>query len=199
MITTLVVSTLVCAIIWVVRYVREGRAITRALRSFPGPLIANPTPPTRVELNGGFLIPPDRVASYVLNGRGEKVRTPGLGYLNEYRDYRMAEPRRTTISHFSSANPQPGDVWHDASDWPNRWPASSSGAWHYEPPEPPAPRAIPTRRDPITGAILNSAPTGCQHPNPEPVVLTTDEVVAGVCPDCLQPLPPSSVGSEWKP
>jgi hypothetical protein len=49
------------------------------------------------------------------------------------------------------------------------------------------------------GIRMKAALGGCQHANPEPVILTTDEVVAAVCPDCLQPLPPSFVGSTWKP
>lgn len=191
MITTLVVSTLVCTIIWLVRYVRDYRAVTRELRSFPGAAIASPTPPTLAEigggipqLNGGFLIPPDRVASYVLNGSGRKVWTPGLGqrqyatggvvlggvsvHLNEHSDYRIPAARTTVVSAFQPANAKHGDVWIDRA----------TGEVHVF--------SVP------------GMPT-CQHPNPEPVVLTTDEVVAGVCPDCLQPLPPSSVGSEWKP
>lgn len=103
--------------------------------------------------------------------------------------------------------------------WPNRMAAlDPSKMWRSEPPELPTPRARanPTNlvissqmpmnpkpgdawMDSMTGEMMIFRAPGCQHPNPEPVVLTTDEVVAAVCPDCLQPLPPASVGSEWKP
>ena len=180
MITGLVISGVIF-MVWLVRYIRDYRATTRELRSFPGAYIADSTPPTRAEitgevpqLNGGFLIPPHKVASYLMNGNGQKV------WLNEYSDYRL-EPARTTIySAFSPANAQAGDVWYDTSDdiqyRANHIVRGASG-WRLEPQVEP----------------------GCQHPNPEPVDLTTGEIVAAVCPDCLQPLPPSFVGSEWKP
>lgn len=39
----------------------------------------------------------------------------------------------------------------------------------------------------------------CPHGEAEEVVLCTGEVVAAVCPTCWEALPPSFVGSEWKP
>lgn len=68
--------------------------------------------------------------------------------------------------------------------------------------QPSAPSAGDVWIDPVTGEAMVYHVPGvvvCMHPNPEPVILTTDEVVAAVCPDCLHPLPPSAVGSEWKP
>lgn len=162
MITGLVIAALTGFVVWLVRYIREGRAITRALRS--DPFILDPTPPTRAEISGEFLIPPSMVSRFA---KGGPV-------------YRIARPGRTVYSPFSPRDARPGDVWHDTSDDTD----------------------IQYRVRQVTRSALPTAepaPTGCQHPNPEPVVLTTAEVVAGVCPDCLQPLPPSSVGSEWKP
>jgi hypothetical protein len=69
----------------------------------------------------------------------------------------------------------------------------------YEPPsaslDPPSGLGLTVAE---AAVAMRMALGGCQHPNPEPVVLTTGEVVAAVCPDCLQPLPPSFVGSTWK-
>ena len=39
----------------------------------------------------------------------------------------------------------------------------------------------------------------CPHGLAEEVRLTTGEVVAAVCPTCLEALPASFVGSDWKP
>lgn len=90
-------------------------------------------------------------------------------YLNEYSDYRIAPGRTTVVSSLEPANAKHGDTWID----------STTGEAHV--------------------FQVPGMPPTCQHPDPQPVELTTGEVVAGVCPDCLQPLPPASVGSEWKP
>lgn len=58
MIAALIGAVLGFVIVWLVDYVREGRAITRALKADPG--IIDPTPPTSAELRGiDFLIPED--------------------------------------------------------------------------------------------------------------------------------------------
>lgn len=46
---------------------------------------------------------------------------------------------------------------------------------------------------------LKAALGGCPHKDPQPVTLCTGEVVAAVCPTCLDALPASFVGSDWKP
>jgi hypothetical protein len=77
--------------------------------------------------------------------------------------------------------------------WPNRLEhALSKSHWFSEPPALPLPRARETRRDPITGEILN--PEFCRH-----TVVEYDERGWGTCRLCWQPLPLASVGSEWKP
>lgn len=231
MITTLVVSTLVCAIVWLVRYVREGRRIDRILRDFPYRI--DPTPPTAAEITYDPRIPLDarthaaKLGKRVIAGESPPRDTSALWYNGPLlEDVESAVPYDGPIKALMSPY-EPGCSCPHAATHGHLGGCVHDTNPHY------------TVRRFATGGIVRGgqpvflneyadyrtasgarvitttgvdpasipppvsldppAPTGCQHPNPEPVVLTTDEVVAGVCPDCLQPLPPSSVGSEWKP
>lgn len=90
-------------------------------------------------------------------------------------------PGRLTVSAQEPLDAKPGDSWIN----------SMTGEQHVF-----RPFGVTAEE---AGIRMKAALGGCPHTNPEPVILTTDEVVAAVCPDCLQPLPPSYVGSDWRP
>ena len=199
-ITGLVIAILTGFVVWLVRYIREGRRIDRILREFPYRI--DPTSPTAAEISCDPRIPLDvrthaaKLGKRIVAGESPPRDTSALWYSGPMlEDVEPAVPYDGPIKALMS----PYEAMVPVRRYANGGPAKGGVVWFNEYAQMPSPRAIETRRDPITGEILNPTPTGCQHPNPEPVVLTTDEVVAGVCPDCLQPLPPSSVGSEWKP
>jgi hypothetical protein len=208
MIPGLVISGVIF-MVWAVRYVRDYRAVTRELMSFPGSPIANATAPTRAEISIDPRIPLDyrehaaKLGKQIVAGDSPPTDTSVLWYdgplLDEVEPAKPYDgPVKALMSPYEAVPvPRLGSVRREyAKGGPVR---GGQTVWFNEPMEPRLPRVRETRRDPITGEILNPAPVGCRHPNPEPVTLTTGEVVAGVCPDCLQPLPPATVGSDWKP
>lgn len=202
-----VVGILTVAVILIVRARRQSAAVDRELM-MPG------TPPPMVEMSTDPRIPLEyrahafKLGKRIVAGDSPPTDTEALWYSGPLMPAVMtSEPLPVAMGHFDAVPNGRGEmvpvprlgVVPVAHKFAEGGPMNGAVVWFNEYAQMPSPRARETRRDPITGEILNPTPTGCQHPNPEPVVLTTGEVVAAVCPDCLQPLPPSSVGSEWKP
>lgn len=102
-------------------------------------------------------------------------------WLNEYSEVRVEPARRTVISAQTPSAPRHGEVWVD----PDTGEAKVFHAFGVTGQE--------------AGERMKAALGGCPHQHPEPVELSTGEIVAAVCADCLQPLSPSWVGSDWRP
>lgn len=141
---------------------------------------ARPRGILRNTINGELFIPVERAAmtgARVIRSRGlpDGVEPPSTAVT-------LDPPGRLTVSAQEPLDAKPGD----------RWINSMTGEQHVF-------RALGGITTEEAGIRMKAALGGCTHANPEPVELTTGEVVAAVCPDCLQPLPPSYVGSDWKP
>lgn len=194
MIIDLIIVALSCLVAWVV----SGIIYPTDAGRRPRPGIADTTPPTSAELSGEYLIPPHVLAAAaklgkrVVAGESPPRDTSALWYSGPLLDdVEPAVPYDGPIKALMSPYEPPrfavGGIVRGGQ------PVFLNEYCDYRIATGPRTTLVGPDRKPM------SAKPGCQHPNPAPVILTTDEVVAAVCPDCLQPLPPSFVGSEWRP